>query len=191
MTKAGRQEIQKARLNLQTERTRLKEDQLRLTREWEKLGRAKTAMQAERAEAIAYLRRLCERYGDNDWPDDLLLAEILEHHLADPLMEGMARVRRQMERLHADLRRAETQEPQRMRVIEGRALPARNGQEPPSPTPEAEEVTKVLAVQGRQEPMWQAVCSCRWYGTMRNRQDIAELDQDGHQRTHTRRAMAR
>lgn len=186
MAKAGRQEITKARLNLQTERARLRDDQIALTREWEKLTRTKERMGQERAAAIAYLRRLCERYGDNEWPDDLPLAEILEHHLGDPLLEGMARVRRQMERLHADLRRAETQPPQQLQVIEGRALPARTGQQAPHTAP-PEEVTKVLPMNGsRGDKMYQAVCSCRWVGPMRMRQDIADLDEAAHARTHTK-----
>jgi hypothetical protein len=36
----------------------------------------------EREEAISILRRLCERFGDNDWPDNLHLADIIDKHLA-------------------------------------------------------------------------------------------------------------
>jgi hypothetical protein len=36
---------------------------------------------SERASAIAALRDLCERFGDNDWPDNLHLADIIEKHL--------------------------------------------------------------------------------------------------------------
>lgn len=35
----------------------------------------------ERSEAIAMLRQVCEHYGDNDWPDSLHLADIIEKHL--------------------------------------------------------------------------------------------------------------
>jgi hypothetical protein len=35
----------------------------------------------ERAETVAKLRSICERYGDNDWPDDLHLADVIEKHL--------------------------------------------------------------------------------------------------------------
>jgi hypothetical protein len=35
----------------------------------------------EREEAIAALRRACERAGDNDWSDDLNLSDIIEKHL--------------------------------------------------------------------------------------------------------------
>lgn len=187
MAKAGRQEITKARLNLQTERTRLKEEQISLTREWEKLNRAKERISRERADALAYLRRLCERFGDNDWPDDLPLAEILEIHLADPLADSMGRLRRQFERLQADLRRAETQPVRPLAVIEGRALPARTARVPePAPAPPPEEVTRVLKIPSqRGQDSYQAVCSCRWAGAHRLREEIAELDRSGHYRTHT------
>lgn len=36
---------------------------------------------AEREEIRALLRRVCEDYGDNDWPDDLHLADVIEKHL--------------------------------------------------------------------------------------------------------------
>ncbi len=40
---------------------------------------------AERTEAIAMLRQVCERHGDLDWPDDLHLADIIEKHLWNSL----------------------------------------------------------------------------------------------------------
>lgn len=36
---------------------------------------------AEREEAIAQLRTICGEYGDNDWDNNLHLADILEKHL--------------------------------------------------------------------------------------------------------------
>jgi len=36
---------------------------------------------AERTDAIAMLRLLCAEFGDNDWSDDLYLADIIEKHL--------------------------------------------------------------------------------------------------------------
>ncbi len=41
----------------------------------------------ERENAIAKLRQLCKDFGDNDWPDDLHLGDIIEKHLADKLYE--------------------------------------------------------------------------------------------------------
>lgn len=36
----------------------------------------------ERTEAVAALRRICTHHGDNDWPDDLYLPDVIEKHLA-------------------------------------------------------------------------------------------------------------
>jgi hypothetical protein len=35
----------------------------------------------ERAKAIVALREVCKNYGDNDWPDNLNLADIVNNHL--------------------------------------------------------------------------------------------------------------
>lgn len=40
---------------------------------------------AERSEAIAILRNLCEEFGDNDWDEDLYLADIIDKHLGKHL----------------------------------------------------------------------------------------------------------
>ncbi len=39
----------------------------------------------EREDAIAQLRDLCESFGNNDWPEELYLADIIEKHLAKHL----------------------------------------------------------------------------------------------------------
>lgn len=39
----------------------------------------------ERATTIAALRSLCAEFGDNDWPDDLHLADVVEKHLGKHL----------------------------------------------------------------------------------------------------------
>ncbi len=39
----------------------------------------------ERGAAVAQLRSVCEDFGDNDWPDDLHLADVIEKHLARQL----------------------------------------------------------------------------------------------------------
>lgn len=36
----------------------------------------------ERADIVIALRSLCERYGDNDWPDSLHLGDVIDKHLA-------------------------------------------------------------------------------------------------------------
>lgn len=36
----------------------------------------------ERAETVLMLRTVCAEFGDNDWPDTLHLADVIEKHLA-------------------------------------------------------------------------------------------------------------
>ena len=36
---------------------------------------------AERTDVIEFLRDVCARVGDNDWPDDLHLRDVIEKHL--------------------------------------------------------------------------------------------------------------
>lgn len=45
---------------------------------------------AERQEAIAKLREVCAAHGDNDWPDDLNLADVIEKHLFRHLEDARA-----------------------------------------------------------------------------------------------------
>lgn len=47
----------------------------------------KLAWIAEREDAILALRRICAEHGDNDWPEDLHLADILDKHLERHLEE--------------------------------------------------------------------------------------------------------
>ncbi len=35
----------------------------------------------ERAEIVQVLRRVCEEYGDNEWPEHLNLSDVIEKHL--------------------------------------------------------------------------------------------------------------
>ena len=37
---------------------------------------------AEREMAVSVLRRVCTEHGDNDWSDNLHLADVIEKHLA-------------------------------------------------------------------------------------------------------------
>lgn len=51
----------------------------------EALNVARVAWIEERQAAVTALRSLCETFGDNDWPDNLHLSDIIEKHLARPL----------------------------------------------------------------------------------------------------------
>lgn len=39
----------------------------------------------EREGAVSQLRSLCAKFGDNDWDDDLNLADVIDKHLGDYL----------------------------------------------------------------------------------------------------------
>lgn len=39
----------------------------------------------ERLETVAALRRLCDSHGDNDWPDNLHLTDVIDKHLGQYL----------------------------------------------------------------------------------------------------------
>jgi hypothetical protein len=43
------------------------------------------AWRLERADVVQALRSLCADFGDNDWPDDLHLGDVIEKHLAPGL----------------------------------------------------------------------------------------------------------
>ncbi len=42
----------------------------------------------ERADTLLVIRRICEDYGDNDWPDELHLGDALEKHLERHLWDN-------------------------------------------------------------------------------------------------------
>jgi len=44
--------------------------------------------EAERRDVINALRQLCADFGDNDWPDNLHLGDVIEKHLAPYLYES-------------------------------------------------------------------------------------------------------
>ena len=50
-------------------------------------GRTLESLILEREAAVAALRSICEDYGDNDWPDNLHLADVIEKHLGRVLDE--------------------------------------------------------------------------------------------------------
>ncbi len=45
---------------------------------------------SERAETVTALRDVCEDYGDNDWDDNLHLADVIEKHLHRQLAETLS-----------------------------------------------------------------------------------------------------
>lgn len=51
---------------------------------WDELDpvmKDKVAMVIDRDKTVAMLRQICEEHGDNDWSDNLSLADVIEKHL--------------------------------------------------------------------------------------------------------------
>lgn len=46
-----------------------------------------TALLVERSATVEKLRELCADHGDNDWPEDLYIPDILDKHLAQYLTD--------------------------------------------------------------------------------------------------------
>ena len=44
----------------------------------------------ERADAVLMLRSVCSEFGDNDWPSDLHLSDVIEKHLWRALEDSRA-----------------------------------------------------------------------------------------------------
>ena len=51
----------------------------------------------ERGDAVAMLRQVCEAFGDNEWDDNLYLADVIEKHLWKHL-ESASTLRRRASR---------------------------------------------------------------------------------------------
>ena len=43
----------------------------------------------ERHELVVALRKICDEFGDNDWSDDLCLADVVEKHLSRHLLVSL------------------------------------------------------------------------------------------------------
>jgi hypothetical protein len=51
-------------------------------------GQSVEALASEREAAVRALRAVCADHGDNDWPDNLHLADVIEKHLHRHLTEN-------------------------------------------------------------------------------------------------------
>ncbi len=58
-------------------------------------GVADPGLAIERQETVAAMRKVCGEHGDDDWPDDLHLADVIDKHLAPYLGSGRRRCREQ------------------------------------------------------------------------------------------------
>lgn len=50
-------------------------------------GLPEARLAIEREQAVAALRILCRDHGDNDWPDDLHLRDVIDKHLGKHLYD--------------------------------------------------------------------------------------------------------
>lgn len=51
--------------------------------------RDRESWRLERADVVSALRNLCRDFGDNDWDDDMRLADVIERHLAKDLYDAI------------------------------------------------------------------------------------------------------
>lgn len=78
-------DLKRIKLSLERERVRLRADALQLEKD-------RRALQRERADAVLVLRRLTDRYGRPDWPDELPLSLVLDEYLLRPLADRAASI---------------------------------------------------------------------------------------------------
>lgn len=71
----------------------------------EEVMQERDRLRAERAAAVTMLRVECAAYDDNDWPDNLHLADIIEKHLARSAYEEVRVAREKLARLAKTIRR--------------------------------------------------------------------------------------
>lgn len=140
----------KARLAIERTQLKLKREQIAVEAE-------RRAIARERAEAIIFLRLLCERYGDLHWSDDDTLLTILDRHLADPLAERIETMTRQLADLQQTVRVLDQQSLRRLPVPTSVPEPA---PAPPAPVPCAVTIVPGLTESGR--PGSVTRCRCGW-----------------------------
>lgn len=71
----------------------------------EEVMQERDRLRREREAAVAMLRVECAAYDDNDWPDNLHLADIIEKHLARSAYEEVRSARERYARLEAAMQR--------------------------------------------------------------------------------------
>jgi hypothetical protein len=174
------------RVKASLERTRLalKTEQLEIEKRRREQSR-------EREQALPMLRLLCGLYGDNDWPDETPLAEILEHHLAVPLGVHMNEIRGYVAELQKNLgvsrrkSRASTT-PSPDTAAAQRPTPIR-----PTVVPQPEHRCIVVASELRGQRGYRATCICNWRSPHEATESMATLDAERHARREGDEAMLR
>jgi hypothetical protein len=204
MTKA---EDRRIRMGLERERLKLKEERLEIVNE-------RRALRRERADALIWLRLLCERYGDNSWPDETPMALILEKYLSDPLGLKLGELLDSYRKLQRQVRDGAHQQapgqapeqapaqPQRPSHAPPAALPAPQRATPhqqaprplrPTLVPEVRHSVMVVPFELRGERGHRAICTCSWKSALENTVEMALLSGQRHeqwQADHARRQEA-
>lgn len=162
MTAANNQRVKQS-----LERTRLK-----LKAESIDLEKRRREYGTERADAVAALRILCAVYGDNTWPDELPLAEVLEHHLGGPLahqLQTAAALLAENQRQLDEIVRRQVAAPQ----ASGRELPRL------LPPPGSHELRVIPVAGGRLGQGYRCQCACGWQTGITSSESYAgQLGQD-------------
>jgi hypothetical protein len=71
----------------------------------EEVMQERDRLRREREVAVAMLRIECAEYDDNDWPDNLHLADVIEKHLARSAHEAVRKCETKRVRLEMAMRR--------------------------------------------------------------------------------------
>jgi hypothetical protein len=166
-------------------KTALERTRLALKAEQLEIEKRRREQSREREQALPMLRLLCGLYGDNDWSDELPLAQILEDHLATPLAAQMADVRHYVDELKRRLGRAEAS--QRVKPPEAPApTPIR-----PDLAPQPEHRCIVVASELRGQRGYRATCICSWRSPHESTKSMAVLDGERHAQREGDEAMLR
>jgi hypothetical protein len=75
-------------LSIGTAYVGVKESAEDVARMVDEAGKPKEFTSTERQDVVRQLREVCGDYGDNDWPDNLHLGDVIEKHLARNLYEN-------------------------------------------------------------------------------------------------------
>jgi hypothetical protein len=162
-------------------KTALERTRLALKAEQLDIEKRRREQSRERELALPVLRLLCGLYGDNDWPDETPLPEILEGHLAAPLGAQMTQIRAYVSGLQQDLARA--------RHVNPRKPPEtpENPREVPTPTPlrptlvpQQEHRVKVVPAELRGERGFRAACVCGWRSPLQAAEATALVLSEAH-----------
>lgn len=183
-------DITRAKNALKAERQRLTEDRnafehaaRKLTLDQARFRDDVAAAQRERGDVVVMLRKLCGRFGSNEWSDDDNLADVIEHYLLDPLRAHEATQLARLEQANDTVRRLlvdAERAPQRPQALRPSSEPVRRGVAPVRPVSGHE--PSATPVPGSR---YQPSCTCGWAGGVR----LSEREALSDARAHARSAL--